>query len=185
MDLNNFNLAYRAAPYVIAKQDGLYGNTSLANNIGNPLLNLDKVNNGGLGNRVEGTIVAEFKPVSWITLRSSYGVDLNFFKGTNYSYAYDNSGTANVSPPSVVTSRAPISSLIASRDNYSKWVWDNTATFAKTFDKHHLSLLVGTTAEQYSFNGLQGTALNVPPQQNEWFLSAGDLSTGQSAEHRR
>ena len=86
-DLNDvnydaFNNAYRAAPYVPSKVNGKYGNTSAAGNVGNPVLGLEKRSNELIGHRVQGTFGLEFKPVSWITFRSSLGVDLDFFKGT-------------------------------------------------------------------------------------------------------
>ena len=177
VDLNNFNLAYRAAPYVIAKQGGLYGNTSLSNNVGNPLLNLDDVDNSSVANRLQGTFAADFKPVSWLTLHSSFGIDLNFYNNATYFYQYDNTGADNIFLQAGGNQYVQNSSLTAQRDNASKWVWDNTATLAKTFDKHTLSLLLGTTSEEYKFSTLKGTVLNVPPNPDQWFLSTGTPST--------
>jgi TonB-linked SusC/RagA family outer membrane protein len=177
VDLNNFNLAYRAAPYVIAKEGNLYGNTSLSNNVGNPLLNLDKVNNSSVGSRIQGTFVAEFKPWSWLTLRSSMGVDLNYYNVTNYLFQYSNTGPDNVFLTAGGNQFTQTSSLTAQKDNTTQWVWDNTATIAKSFDRHTISLLVGTTSEEYRTNSLAGTILNVPPDPDQWFLSTGTPST--------
>jgi TonB-dependent starch-binding outer membrane protein SusC len=177
VDLNNFNLAYRAAPYVASKVGNLYGNTSLSNNVGNPVLNLDDVNNSSVANRLQGTFAAEFKPVSWITLRSSFGVDFNFYNNTSYFYKYDNTGDDNVFLTTGGNQVAPNSTLSVQKDNTTKWVWDNTATLAKTFDKHSLTLLVGTTSEQYVTNSLKGTVFNVPSNPDQWFLNAGTSST--------
>jgi len=88
VDLNAFNIAYRAAPYVLAFQNGKYGNTSLANNVGNPILDQDKNNNSGLGDRFQANIVGELKPLSWLTFRSSFGVDKNNFRSVSYGYKY-------------------------------------------------------------------------------------------------
>src|SRR5205085_7186627 len=96
VDLGVFDIAYRAAPYVASKVGDLYGNTSLSNNIANPLLNLDKTNNSSIGNRLQGTFAADFKPLSWLALHSSFGVDLNFYNNITYNYKYANSGPNNV-----------------------------------------------------------------------------------------
>ena len=177
VDLNNFNLAYRAAPYVQSKVGKLYGNTSLANNIGNPLLNLDEVSNNTVDNRLQATIVAEYKPVSWITLHSSFGTDLDFFNVNNYSYQYLNSGPANIFLQAGGNQFAQSSTLALTKNNTTRWIWDNTATFAKTFDKHNLSLLVGTTAETFTNNTFVGTVHNVPPSPDLRYLDAGTPST--------
>jgi hypothetical protein len=60
------------------------------------LLSLEKVDNKGLGNRIQGTGMLDLTPVSWLTFRSSFGVDLDFYKNTAYRYAYSNEGINNV-----------------------------------------------------------------------------------------
>jgi TonB-linked SusC/RagA family outer membrane protein len=80
VNLGVMDVAYRAAPYIAAKDNnGKYGNTSISNNVGNPLLDLDKNNNTSLGNRLQGTFAIDLNPMPWLTLRSSLGVDLDFF----------------------------------------------------------------------------------------------------------
>ncbi|HYO22715.1 MAG TPA: SusC/RagA family TonB-linked outer membrane protein, partial [Flavisolibacter sp.] len=63
VDLGVFNVAYRAAPFVPAKVGDKYGNTSLSNNVGNPVLALDKTNDGGSGDRLQGNLALDFRPV--------------------------------------------------------------------------------------------------------------------------
>ncbi len=177
VDLSVFDIAYRAAPYVPAKIGNLYGNTSLSNNISNPLLNLDKINNTSIGNRLQGTFALDFKPVSWLTLRSSMGVDLNFYNDLTYNYKYANSGDNNVFLTSGGNQLVNRSQLAVQNDNSNKWVWDNTATIAQTFGRHIFSLLVGTTSEQFKFNTAKGTRLDVPENKDQWYLDAGVPST--------
>jgi TonB-linked SusC/RagA family outer membrane protein len=177
VNLDVFNLAYRAAPYVPAKIGNLYGNTSLSDNISNPLLLLDKNNNTSLGNRLQGTFAADYKPVSWLTLHSSFGVDLNFYNNTVYNYKYDNTGDNNVFLVAGGNQLVQRSKLSVQNDYANKWVWDNTATFAKSFNKHNLNFLVGITSEEYTFNTALGTRLDVPENKDQWFLNAGTAST--------
>lgn len=177
VDLNAFNIAYRAAPYVVAQQNGKYGNTSLANNVGNPILDQDKNDISGKGDRFQGNIVGELKPLKWLTLRSSFGVDKNNFRSVNYAYKYANDGPNNVFLTAGSNQVRNISNLAIGESQGNRWVWDNTATLAKKFGDHNFNLLVGTTAEQIKLNGLGGTRLDVPEDKNQWYLSAG-ASTG-------
>jgi TonB-dependent starch-binding outer membrane protein SusC len=173
VDLGVFNVAYRAAPYVIAKQNGLYGNTSLSNNVGNPLLDQDKNDNSGKGDRFQGNIVGELKPIKWLTLRSSFGVDKNNFRSVSYAYKYANVGPNNVFLTAGSNQVRNISSLSIGESQGNRWVWDNTATLAKKFGDHNVNLLIGTTAEEIKLNGIGGKRLDVPEDKNQWYLNAG------------
>jgi len=168
-----FNLAYRAAPHIPSKVNGLYGNTSLSNNVGNPLLGLEKVNNSGYGDRIQGTLAADVKPLSWLALKSSFGADLNFFNIRNYSYKFDNSGPNNVFLTSGGNQLRTNSGLTVNSINTYKWVWDNTATITKKVDAHDFTFLAGITSEQLKFNNLIGTRINVPENEDQWYLGAG------------
>lgn len=173
VDLGAFNVAYRAAPYVYAKQGNLYGNTSLSNNVGNPILDQDKNNNGGKGDRFQGNIVAELKPITWLTLRSSFGVDKNNFRSVNYAYKYANSGPNNVFLTAGSNQVRNNSSLTLEESQGNRWVWDNTATIAKKFGDHNFNLLVGTTSEEIKLNRLGGKRNDVPEDRDQWYLNAG------------
>ncbi len=173
VDLGAFNVAYRAAPYVPAKLNGLYGNTSLSNNVGNPILDQDKNNNSGIGDRFQANLVAEFKPLTWLTLRSSYGIDKNNFRSVLYGFKYANQGPDNVFTTSGSNQVRPNSRLTVTEVQGNRWVWDNTATMAKKFGDHSFSLLVGTTAEQIKFNEIGGSRIDVPEDEDQWYLNAG------------
>ncbi len=173
VDLGVFNVAYRAAPYVIAMQDGKYGNTSLSNNVGNPLLDQDKNDNSGKGDRFQGSIIGEYKPISWLTLRSSFGVDKNDFRSTNYGYKYLNTGPDNVFLTAGSNQLRTNSALSIAQSVGNRWVWDNTATIVKRYGQHNFTLLVGTTAEEIRSNSLGGSRVNVPASKDQWYLNAG------------
>ncbi|MBC7744170.1 MAG: TonB-dependent receptor [Flavobacterium sp.] len=173
VNLDAFNVAYRAAPYVASKIGDLYGNTSLSNNVGNPLLNLEKNHDQGLGNRIQGTFALDLTPLKWLSLRSSFGVDLDFYKNQVYGYRFLNTGENNVFITEGGNQLRTNSGLGVTNNNSNRWVWDNTATANKTFGDHTFSLLVGTTAERFEFNSLSGTRINVPENRDQWFLGAG------------
>lgn len=174
IDPNVLNNAYRAAPYVPAKIGDRYGNTSAANNVANPLLQLDKRYDNGIGNRIQGTFALDYKPISWLTLRSSMGLDLDFYKNTTYQYKYNSDTVTFLTAGG--NQQQPNSVLTMTSNDANKYVWDNTATFAKTFDKHSLNVLVGITSEQYKFNSLVGSRRDVPENKDQWFLNVGSTT---------
>ncbi len=182
VDLNAFNIAYRAAPYVPAGIDGKYGNTSISNNVGNPLLDLDKTNNTSLDNRFQSTFAIDIKPISWLTFRSSYGIDLDFYKNINYGYQYDNAGDNSVFITNGGNQLRANSSLGVTNNDATKWVWDNTLTAIKSFGKHNINFLIGTTSEKYRFNSLSGTRIGVPANKDQWYLGAGS-TVGQTNDN--
>lgn len=177
VDLGVFNKAYRAAPYVIPKQGDLYGNTSLSNNVGNPLLALDKNYTKGIDNRLQSTVALDIKPLKWLTFRSSFGSDLDFYNNLAYGYKFANSGDNNVFIQTGGNEVRSNSSLNISRNNATRWVWDNTFTAIKSFGRHNFTLLAGTTSEEYIFNSLTGSRADVPEDKNEWYLGTGTSSS--------
>src|SRR5690606_34662180 len=113
-------------------------------------------------NRLQGSFALDVKPVSWLSLRSSFGVDLDFLRSTNYGYQFANVGANSVFLTEGGNQLRDKSDLTVISNNATKWVWDNTATFNKIFDKHSVNVLVGVTSEYYRFNGLEGKRVNVP-----------------------
>lgn len=173
VDLSNFNNAYRAAPYVAIKRGDLYGNTSLSNNVNNPLLALDKSNDQGIDNRLQSSVAIDIKPLKWLTFHSGFGSDLDFYNNTAYAYKYLSTGDNSVFFEKGGNQQRQKSSLNVSRNNTSRWVWDNTLTAIKAFGKHNFTLLAGTTAEEFTFNSLTGSRTDVPGDSNEWYLGTG------------
>jgi TonB-linked SusC/RagA family outer membrane protein len=166
-----FSNAYRAAPYVASKVGNRYGNTSLAGNVSNPLLSIDKSYNNVLTNRIQGNFGIDLKPIKDLTIRSALNFDLNYLKSTAYSYPFL-SDTSTFLENGGNQSRA-VSTLTTEKNDWSTLIWDNTATYTKTFDKHNLTLLAGFVAEKFRSNNLKGTALGVPVNKDQWYLNAG------------
>ncbi|HUH32945.1 MAG TPA: SusC/RagA family TonB-linked outer membrane protein, partial [Daejeonella sp.] len=167
------NLSYRAAPYIPSKVGNLYGNTSLSNNVGNPLLNLEKNEDRGTGNRVQGTFAIDVNPLTWLTFRSSVGVDLDFYRNPIYGFRFLNTGSDNVFLTEGGNQLRTNSSFSLKDNNTNRWVWDNTATVNKVFGDHNISFLVGATAESFKFNSLSGSRIDVPENKDQWYLGAG------------
>ena len=170
-----FSNAYRAAPTVASKVNGFYGNTSAAGNVGNPLLDIDKIYDRVLGNRLQGTFALDYKIIPSITLRSSMGIDLDFTKSTGYDYKFLSDASTFITPGG--NQSRGNSKLRLSNNDGNRYVWDNTATFTKRFDKHNLTVLGGITAEQYKFNSVESSSMDVPDNKDQWYLNAGTNGT--------
>ncbi len=167
-----YNDAYHAAPIIPSKVNGKYGNTSAYQNVGNPVLDIEQDNNKYIENRIQFTEALDYKPVNWITLHTSYGGELGFNNRRVYGSPYVNNITSFIT--SGGNQSRPISSLSTTNENNHRWVWDNTATLQKTFDKNDFTLLVGTVAERVSVSSIDASRNGVPTDPNLWYLSQGD-----------
>ncbi|MDP4131296.1 MAG: SusC/RagA family TonB-linked outer membrane protein [Bacteroidota bacterium] len=169
-----YNDAYKAAPIIAGRVNGKYGNTSLYQNVGNPILDINNVNSRTLNNRLQGNAFLEYKPLSWLTLKSSLGADWNNLTNRNYNYQFF-ADTATFLTAGGNQSN-PTSSLSMISVNALHWVWDNTATLNKRFGDHNLTLLIGTTAEKITSTSLEATAHGVPADPDLWYIHNADNS---------
>jgi TonB-linked SusC/RagA family outer membrane protein len=170
-----YNNAYHAAPIIPSKVNGKYGNTSSFQNVGNPLLDIEGNNNKYKENRFQGTGSLEMKPVSWITLRTSFGVELGFNNRKTYAYKFLNDTVTFITAGGAQQNQK--SSLSLTDERNSRWVWDNTATLQRTFGDHDFTLLVGTTAETLLNETLTASRSDVPANPDLWYLNQGDPSS--------
>ncbi len=127
---------------------GIMGDKGISISYPNPIptLDLDRQNNEL--NHLAANIYLQIKPLPWITLKTTYGVD--YIYSTNDSFTNPVSNFA-VSSTGVVTNSA------SATDSYSqnkRYVWDNTAQFDYTFfQKNNFSLLLGNEQQATSIYG--------------------------------
>ncbi|HMI03294.1 MAG TPA: TonB-dependent receptor [Pedobacter sp.] len=169
--LDAFTNAYRAAPIIASKIGDKYGNTSLFGNVANPLVSIDKVDNTALQNRIQGNFALDYKPIDGLTLRSAIGLDLNYLKSTDYGFKYLNELSTFLVAGG--NQSRPNSTLKLTKNDRISWIWDNTATYTKTIEKHNFTILAGVTAEEFKSNDMIGDARDVPVNKDQWFLDAG------------
>jgi len=167
-----YNNAYRAAPIIPAKEGDRYGNTSVYQNVGNPILDIEKNDNQDVSNRLQSSVYVELVPLSWFKLRSSIGGDLINSDNRNYNYSFDNDETTFLTAGG--NQRNPNSNLSYTSNKSLWWVWDNIATVNKDFGVHHFTLLGGTTAEQFKGNYISAYRKDVPADKNLWYVGTGD-----------
>ncbi|GAB4039873.1 SusC/RagA family TonB-linked outer membrane protein [Spirosoma jeollabukense] len=170
-----YNNAYRAAPIIDSKVNGKYGNTSAYQNVGNPLLDIEKNNNKVLDNRLLGSAYLEIKPLEWLTFRSNLGGDWVNLNSREYNYQFNNDTTTFINAGG--NQRNPNSNLKFINTRTFHWTWDNLITFNKKFDKHNLTVLVGTTAEKYTLTSFTAYRKDVPAAQNLWYINTGNANT--------
>ena len=170
-----YNNAYRAAPIIPAVENGLYGNTSLYQNVGNAVLDIKNNDDLTLNNRLQGAGYVEFKPLTFLTFRSSMGGDLVFSNQRVYNYQFNNDGTTFIQPGG--NQRNPNSNLTSRQTNLFRWVWDNTVSFNKQWNDHTFGVMVGTTAEAYSMNTFSAYRRDVPAASNLWYINTGNANT--------
>ncbi len=163
-----YNDAYRAAPIVPGEVNGKYGNTSLYQNVGNPLLDINSLYSKTVDNRLNGNASLEFKPISMLTLKSSIGADWDNSENTIYNYAFAADSSTFIKPGGNQSNL--ISGLTLNSANSLHWFWDNTATLSKRINDHNFSLLGGFSLEKYSSTWFNASGKGVPPESNLWNL---------------
>ncbi|WP_435355176.1 SusC/RagA family TonB-linked outer membrane protein [Emticicia sp. SJ17W-69] len=170
-----YNNAYRAAPIIGAVKDGKYGNTSLYQNVGNAVLDINNNDDYAVTNRLQSSAYLEFNPIKSIAFRSSIGGDLNFRNSRLYNYQFNNDLTTFIDAGG--NQRNPNSNLSTSTQNFFRWVWDNTITYSKQIEKHSFNLMVGTTAEAYMMSSFSAFRKDVPAAKNLWYINTGNANT--------
>ena len=165
MKPNVFTDAYRigsTAP--VRYPNGNYGYvTGLS--VSNPVAAIDYTNNFSKAMRLQGNAYLELTPLNGLTVRSS----LNFNR-----------------PEEVVTNYVPMyfvssvqqslnSNLNLGNSSSLFYIFDNNATYSKTFaELHEVKLTVGYSAEHEKGNSSGGSRRDVPDQENLWYLDQGD-----------
>jgi len=121
-------------------------------------MNKDNVSNF---NRLLGNVYLDWLPINNLTLRSSFGIDYNFYYFRNFTKAYQ-AGSLNFDDQLNTTS-----------NRYGNWVWSNTANYkVKMGGKHALDLLAGTEAIQFKGESFFGRAEGFASQDRDFaFLS--------------
>ncbi len=170
-----YNNAYRASPIIPGKVNGKYGNTSVYQNVGNSLLDIEKNDNLAVDNRLLGSAYLDIKPIEWLTLRSEFGGDWINQNSRVYNYQFNNDTSTFIAPGG--NQRNPNSNLSVGNTRTFHWTWNNLATFNRTFGKHALTVLAGTTAEQYTLTSFTAFRKDVPAVRDLWYIGTGNANT--------
>jgi TonB-linked SusC/RagA family outer membrane protein len=159
--------AYTAAPVVpVRYADGTYGDPGdfpVGNAVNNPQVELDYFNQTTQNYKFNGNAFAELKFTDYLSFRTSFGGSYAHQEVQAYTPVYTaTQGQFN-----------GISELNRNNIDDRNWIWENTLTFDKTFDHdHHLTVLLGQSAQHLKHYEEDATAQNVPD------YSSGDLYLG-------
>ncbi|MEI9909248.1 MAG: SusC/RagA family TonB-linked outer membrane protein, partial [Bacteroidota bacterium] len=146
--------AYRMVPYVPVNDiKGGWGGNGVgeSGNGSNPIANLARAaDNTNRFTRLFGNVFAEVPFTSYLSARTSFGVDIGsqFTRniGRKTYERSENQGTTQLTEDGWY---------------YASWVWTNTLTFQKTlFNNHDVKVLVGTEAVKNNSRGVRAFGQN-------------------------
>lgn len=124
-------------------------------------------NNRWKGLAIKGGGAVDIKIMPWLKFRSNFGIDMSRSVSNSFQPQYYLNGNQFNNDATVGVSN--------SLTNY--YVWENTLTFEKEIEDHNMSLMVGTSAEQWkgesSGASKQGLVSNDPSQ---WIIDAGSIN---------
>lgn len=146
-----FVTAPNVAPY---KNDGTYNISTAGNFIGgmnntfaqvgfyNPVVLIDKSYSNTEVDHIQGNVYLQFKPFTWLTLKSTYGIDYLLADNNIFLTPLHGDGFASVG------------SVTGAFLKNKRWVWTNTAQFDYSIkQKHNISLLAGHEQDRRTQKG--------------------------------
>jgi TonB-linked SusC/RagA family outer membrane protein len=98
------------------------------------------------GFNLNGTIYANLKPVKELTITSRFGYGLSAADGYTFNQHYYAAGSV----------KQPYNQLIVSANTPVSYQWENFANFTKSFDKHNVNAMLGTSMRQSINYGVTG-----------------------------
>ncbi|MGC4021296.1 MAG: TonB-dependent receptor [Cyclobacteriaceae bacterium] len=174
-----YNDAYRAAPTVPNMVNGLYGNTSVYQNIGNPLLDLNNNSVKVSNNRLQGATYVDVKPVNWLTIRSQFGADWQNSLNRLYQYQFSATDGKTFILPNGQQFNT-LSDLSVKNTQSFRWVFNNTATISQKIGNHDFTFLIGATAEKYYQQWFSAYRNSVPADPSLWYIGVGNANSSQN-----
>ncbi len=158
--------AYRAQPLLEPYYpDGSYG---VVFNVGNPLADLENSNNYNSGVRVVGNVYAEALLANAFLVKSSFGTDAALNRSRSFTPAY-----TVFNPDGTASQQQNVFNDISKSEgiNYT-WLWENTVTFNKTFQKKHsVNVLGGFTMQQTRSESMRMAGQNILREDEDfWYI---------------
>lgn len=167
--------AYRIPP-VFAPKDSAGNFTDPTSPFGlaiaNPAADLFyKSNSRDYANRFFGSVYGDVKFLKYFTFRSNFGFDLNNTRYKNYTPVF------RVSP-----SQLNIDDRLGTGfGREQRWIWEQTLTFEKEWEKHRLNVLAGYMAEEWQYEGIGVNRTDFPGTgDNLLYLVGADVDPSQA-----
>ncbi len=126
-----------------SKEDSLYGEYSkwapVEYSINpNPIGILDRLDNERIKNTILGNIFIEIEPINDLVFRSSAGTNILFHEFSNFNPTFFESGST----------QSTLNTLTRHYWQNSSWLWENTLSYSRTFNKHNLNFLLGYSMQK-------------------------------------
>ena len=139
----------------IYANDGTYsgpgGQSIWYGNIVNPVGMAKTVNKTTDGYNIIGSAFGELTIIPGLKLKSTVGLQGNFWSNRTWAPAYEWGSSSN-----------PNASLYEKYNRNITWNWDNTLTYVKEIGKHHITVMVGTSAQENNYHFLNGSVQSFP-----------------------
>lgn len=132
--LNSALFNMRNTPVFADKENGIYGTPS--GDFPNPVASLQSKDNRNKGIAFGGNAYLEYKFPDMFTAKTDFAYSLGYGKSKSFS-AIAPGGGRGLSE----------NSLSETFSTSNTWIWNNTINFDKNFGSHHISGLIGMSAE--------------------------------------
>ncbi|WP_246849933.1 MULTISPECIES: SusC/RagA family TonB-linked outer membrane protein [Rufibacter] len=151
--INCATCPYTQQPVVRDAQGRPYGISNYVfSEIVNPIAALAVAQARGWSDKIVANAFGELELFKGFKLRSSIGTDLAFWGDRSFSPVfYLNATNSNV-----------LNDYTRNNNRGLFWLWENTASYNRVFDKHDLTLLAGTTAQRNYGETQGGTRSGLP-----------------------
>ena len=135
---------------------------------GNPLASIEYTNSTNDRYRGISNLYAEIEFLKDFTFRSSYQLDLTYFKSTSFTPVFFVS----------TLQQNETSDLSKTTRDESTWIFENTLRYNKEIKNHRFDVLLGYTSQLSNFEGLTGVVENLIRETSDFFfIDAGDATT--------
>jgi TonB-linked SusC/RagA family outer membrane protein len=163
---------YRAQPLLVPYySDGSYG---VVYNVGNPLASLAYSNDYRKGLRGVGDIFGEAKILKLFILKSDFGIDAAYNKAVSFTPAY----TVYNPDGSASQQQNVTNDLYKGYDDNLTWIWENTLTYIKEFDKHSINAVAGFTMQNSASEKTDVTGENIIRDSEDfWYITGSSLAS--------
>lgn len=159
--------AYRAQPTITPRQPD--GSFSPVPGVGNPLADIEYTNNFDNVIRSVSNVFGEVDILKGLTLRSSFGVDVEYKKNRSFSpQFFVNAQQEN--------STSDLTKLFEDRAN---WLWENTISYNKQLGKSRISAVAGYTMQESTTEKMEVVGENILRDDEDlWYINPDNINGG-------
>lgn len=119
--------------------------------------------------KIFGNAYAELELVDGLNAKSNFGIDYSDYYFRNFNPKYQETGAQNPTT---------ISTLSTTNTKSFTWIWTNTLSYSKVFDKHALDAFAGIEAIETNYEAFSASREGFAYEDDNFrYLDAGDSGT--------